>query len=141
MSNRLTIVGATAFALALGLLAAPVFGDEAPAKVDTAGLKPLGDKWIDKSPYTGDKKAIEIGADAYNQNCARCPGLEMITGGIAPDLRKVPKDQEGDDLFSKRMQEGAERNGVTMMPKFAGLLPQEELWAIRAFMISKNIPE
>lgn len=140
MSTRVTI-GMAAVALALGLAASPVSGDEAPAKVDTSGLKPLGDKWVGKSPYTGNKTAIEIGADAYNQNCARCHGLEMITGGIAPDLRKVPVDQEGDDLFSERMQNGAQRNGATMMPKFAGLLPQEELWAIRAFMISKNIPE
>lgn len=134
--------GAAAVALAMGaaFVGLPVHADEAPAKVDTAGLPALKD-WPARSPYTGNKQAIAIGAQAYNENCARCHGLEMISGGIAPDLRKVPADQEGDDLFTTRMHEGAQRNGVTMMPKFYGLLPNEELWAIRAFMISKNIPE
>ena len=134
--------GAAALALAAGavFVGLPVRADEEPKKIDTGGLAPLKD-WPAKSPYTGNKEAITIGAQAYNENCARCHGLEMISGGIAPDLRKVPSDQEGDDLFTQRMHEGAQRNGVTMMPKFFGLLPNEELWAIRAFMISKNIPE
>ena len=66
----------------------------------------------------------------------------MISGGIAPDLRKVPADQDGDDLFSERMHKGAQRNGATDDAEvFFGLLPNEELWAIRAYIISKNIPE
>ena len=136
------LAGAAVVAAAVGAAFAvlPVHADEAPAKVDTGGLPPLKD-WPAKSPYTGNADAIKIGAQAYNENCARCHGLEMISGGIAPDLRKVPADQEGDDLFSLRMHEGAQRNGATMMPKFYSLLPNEELWAIRAFMISKNIPE
>jgi mono/diheme cytochrome c family protein len=31
-----------------------------------------------------NKLALKIGASAYNQNCARCHGLEAVTGGIAP---------------------------------------------------------
>ena len=139
---RAIFAGAAAVAVAVGavLVVLPVVADEAPQKVDTGGLPALKD-WPTKSPYTGNKEAIDIGASAYNQNCARCHGLEMISGGIAPDLRKVPADQEGDDLFTERMHQGAQRNGTTVMPKFYGLLPNEELWAIRAFMISKNIPE
>ena len=57
---------------------------------------------------------------------------------FAPDLRRVPTDQEGDDLFKERMQKGAQRNGMTLMPVFNGLLPQETLWAVRAFMVSKH---
>ena len=131
---------AAAAAAAIALVAVPVHADETPQAVATDGLAPLKD-WPARSPYTGDKKAIAIGADAYNQNCARCHGLEMISGGIAPDLRKVPAGEEGDDLFSERMHHGAHRNGMQVMPQFYGLLPNEELWAIRAYMISKNIPE
>jgi cytochrome c-550 PedF len=136
------VAAAAAVALAGGaaFVGLQAHADEAPAKVDTSKLPPLKD-WPSKSPYTGNADAISIGAQAYNENCARCHGLEMISGGIAPDLRKVPADQEGDDLFTERMHKGAQRNGVTMMPVFYGLLPNEELWAIRAFMISKNIPE
>jgi cytochrome c-550 PedF len=138
------IVSMTAVAfvtVVLGVLAVPVLGDEAAQQVDTKGLPKLGDKWLDKNPFVGNQVAIDVGASAYNQNCARCHGLEMISGGIAPDLRHVPLDQEGDDLFSERMQKGATRNGTTMMPIFAGLLPQEALWSIRAFMVSKHIPD
>lgn len=115
--------------------------DEAPVKVDNKGLPSLGDTWKDKDPFEGNKTAIEVGADAYNQNCARCHGLEMISGGIAPDLRHVPLGQEGDDIFKERMHKGATRNGVMMMPVFNGLLPQETLWAIRAFMVSKHVED
>lgn len=134
------LAATAAVAIGLCLSAYSAHSDEAPQTVDTGGLPKLKD-WPGKSPYTGNKEAMGIGASAYNQNCARCHGLEMISGGIAPDLRKVPADQEGDDLFSERMHNGAQRNGATVMPKFFGLLPNEELWAIRAFMISKNIPE
>lgn len=128
-------------AFCLGVYALPVVADEAPVAVDTKGLPKLGDKFLDKNPFEGNKEAIAIGADAFNQNCARCHGLEMISGGIAPDLRHVPLGQEGDDLFKERMENGATRNGTTMMPKFAGLLPQEALWSIRAYMVSKHIED
>ena len=140
MKGILAGVAVAAAALGAAFVVLPVYADESPAKVDTSKLPPLKD-WPSKSPYTGNKEAVAIGSDAYGQNCARCHGLEMISGGIAPDLRKVPADQEGDDLFSERMHKGAQRNGATMMPVFFGLLPNEELWAIRAYIISKNIPE
>lgn len=120
---------------------APVRGDEAAKEVDTKGLPKLGDEWKESDPFVGNKTAVEVGASAYNQNCARCHGLEMISGGIAPDLRHVPLGQEGDDLFKERMHNGAMRNGMTLMPKFAGLLPQETLWAVRAYMVSKHIED
>ena len=134
------MVGTAAFAaLIVGMLALPVLGQEEPKAVDTKGLPKLGDTWKDKDPFEGNKTAIEVGISAFNNNCARCHGLEMISGGIAPDLRYVPLGQEGDDLFKERMLNGVQRNGTTMMPKFAGLLPQETLWSVRAYMVSKHI--
>ena len=138
MTRSVIHAGAVAAALWAGLATLPVRGDEAPVAVDTKGLPKLGDTWKDSDPFVGNKDAIEVGASAYNQNCARCHGLGMISGGIAPDLRRVPTDQEGDDLFKERMQKGAQRNGMTLMPVFNGLLPQETLWAVRAFMVSKH---
>ena len=128
-------------ALWVGLAVLPVRGDEAPVTVDTQGLPKLGGTWKESDPFVGNKTAIDVGMSAYNQNCARCHGLEMISGGIAPDLRHVPLGQEGDDIFKERMQHGAIRNGMTMMPVFNGLLPQETLWAVRAFMVSKHIED
>ena len=134
-----TILRGAAVALALGAGATAVLahGDVQPQAVDTAGLPPLGEEWKEENPYRGNETAIKIGASGYNQNCARCHGLEAISGGLAPDLRHLEKGKEGDEWYSQRVQGGAIINGVTKMPAFAGVLSQEALWAIRTYLESK----
>lgn len=123
-------------------------GDAAPQPVDTEGLEPIGDEWLEVNPYVGNERAITIGASAYNQNCARCHGLEAVSGGIAPDLRELPNGEEGDEYFVPRIRNGAIRNNVTYMPAFipdddpkseANLMSQEAAWAIRAYIESVSI--
>lgn len=109
-------------------------GDTVPQAVDTTGLDPLGDKWRDVNPYRGNPKAIEIGKSAYNQNCARCHGLEAVSGGIAPDLRYLDKDDLGDEWFKERFIGGSVRNGNVYMPPFGEILGQEAGWAIRSYL-------
>ena len=53
-------------------------GDVQPQPIDTTGLEPLGEEWRDANPYSGNELAITIGSSGYNQNCARCHGLEVI---------------------------------------------------------------
>ena len=110
-------------------------GDVTPQPIDITGLEPIKDSdttWVDTNPYSSNERAIEIGKHAFAQNCARCHGIDAISGGIAPDLReKLPLGQEGDEIFKERMINGAIRNGVTYMPKFDGIVKQEGLWAIR----------
>jgi cytochrome c-550 PedF len=120
--------------LALGATLAFAHGDVTPQPVDTKGLKPLGEQWLEVNPYRGDKLAVEIGSSAYNQNCARCHGLEAISGGIAPDLRYLPEGKEGDEIFVMRVRNGAVRGGRVYMPKYEGILSQEALWSIRAYL-------
>jgi cytochrome c-550 PedF len=124
--------------LALGLTAQSAWshGDVQPQAVDTEGLPPLGEEWREENPYRGNELAVKIGASGYNQNCARCHGLEAISGGMAPDLRQLEKGKEGDEWYSQRVQGGAIINGVTKMPSFAGVLSQEALWAIRTYIES-----
>ncbi|MGD9784628.1 MAG: cytochrome c-550 PedF [Hyphomicrobiaceae bacterium] len=112
-------------------------GDVAPQPVDTTGLEPLGEKWRETNPYSGNEVAIKIGSSAYNQNCARCHGLQVISGGLAPDLRYLEKGPTGDEWFMQRIRHGATINGVTKMPAFEGIMSQEAMWAIRAFIESK----
>lgn len=109
-------------------------GDVVPQAVDTTGLAKLGDAWRDSNPYRKDKRAIEIGASAFNQNCARCHGLGAVSGGIAPDLRFLEPGDAGDEWYKERVINGAIRNGVTYMPKFGEALGQEALWAIRSWL-------
>ncbi len=114
--------------------AAFAHGDVTPQAVDTTGLEKLGDGWRDSNPYRANPRAIEIGASAFNQNCARCHGLGAVSGGIAPDLRYLDLGDAGDEWFKERVVNGAIRNGVTYMPKFGEALGQEALWAIRSWL-------
>lgn len=113
---------------------AAAHGDVTPQAVDVSTLKALGEEWRESNPYRQDKEAIRIGDSAYNQNCARCHGLGGVSGGIAPDLRFLPEGDEGDEIFMQRIRNGATRDGRVYMPPFEGILPQEAMWAIRAWL-------
>mgnify|MGYP003146131311 FL=1 len=118
-----------------GLVVSAVFahGDVTPQTVDTAELEELTGEEVE-NPYRGNEKAIEIGASAYNQNCARCHGLGAVSGGIAPDLRKLPPDAATDEYFIEKVRNGVIRNGVTYMPPFADTFNDQAIWAIRAWL-------
>jgi cytochrome c-550 PedF len=127
-------------ALAMGTLAANrvlAHGDMAPSPVDTTGLDPLGEEWRPNNPYRGNAKAIEIGARGYNSNCARCHGLDVKSGGMAPDLRQLESTDEGDAWFLMRIRGGAKRDDRVKMPPFEGILSQEAMWAIRSYIESR----
>ncbi len=116
-------------------------GDVVPQPVDVAGLNPVGTEWLKENPYRADegqkKLATEIGASGYNQNCARCHGLEAISGGLAPDLRYLEEGKFGDEWFMERIRMGYTQNGTTKMPKFEGIFSQEAMWAIRTYIESR----
>lgn len=114
--------------------AAHAHGDGAPQPVDTTGLEPLGEDWRFVNPYRGNAKAIEVGARGYNSNCARCHGLDVKSGGMAPDLRALEPTEEGDAWFLTRVRGGARRDDRVKMPPFDGILSQEAMWAIRAYI-------
>ena len=122
------------------LAATNVFGhgDVQPQPVDTTGLEPLGDEWRTENPYSGNERAIEIGGVGYSQNCARCHGIDAKSGGLAPDLRELERGAEGDEWFIELTRNGYEQNGVTKMPAFDGILSQEAMWAIRAWLETKQ---
>lgn len=117
-------------------------GDVTPQPIDTKGLAPLGKEWRKANPYSGDAKAIEIGASGYNQNCARCHGLQVISGGIAPDLRYLEKGPTGDEWFLTRIRGGAKKqDGTTTMPAFERVFKQEAMWAIRSYLESVHVEQ
>lgn len=132
VSNRFL----TALALLAGTLASSLVhahGDVTPQPVDVSTLKPLGEKLLEENPYRGDKEAIRVGTSGYAQNCARCHGLQAISGGMSPDLRKMDSDKETDKFFLAITLRGVTRNGAVHMPPFKGILPQEAIWAIRSY--------
>ncbi len=156
---RRVLRGSLAFGLAAGV-AAVVFahGDVVPQAVDTSTLPQLGAKWRDANPYNEASpargEALRIGTSAYNQNCARCHGLEAISGGISPDLRTFDGDctgladkekkaacfKEMDDYFVATVRRGRVRDGRVYMPPFEGTLTQEAVWAIRTYIETRREP-
>ena len=150
-------VFAVAAAMLLSASQAWAHGDVVPQAVDTSTLPQLGTKWLDANPYsTGPayKEALRIGTSAYNQNCARCHGLEAISGGISPDLRKFDDDCKGladpakkqacfkemDDFFLATVRRGRTREGRVYMPPFEGTLTQEAIWSIRTYIETRREP-
>ena len=125
-----------AWMMATMLVAGTAFGhgDVQPQAVNTDGLEPLGEEWLSQNPYSGNELAIKIGASGYNQNCARCHGLEAISGGIAPDLRELGLGLEADEWYIYRFRQGASQNGIYKMPPFENVLSQEAAWAIRSYI-------
>ena len=130
-------------------------GDVTPQAVDTKTLPPLGAKWLPSNPYSAGpaaKEALRIGTSAYNQNCARCHGLEAISGGIAPDLRKMDADCTGmadeakknaclaemDEYYVSTVRRGRTRDGRVYMPPFESTLSQEAIWAIRTYLETRR---
>lgn len=113
-------------------------GDVQPQPVDTAGLAPLGDEWLEENPYRGDELAIKIGEHGYTQNCARCHGIDAVSGGIAPDLRLLDPAAEGDEWYISLTRDGYTQNGVVKMPAFNGILNQEAMWAIRSWLDTRQ---
>lgn len=148
---------AVAAAMLLSASQAWAHGDVVPQAVDTSTLPQLGTKWLDANPYStgpAHKEALRIGTSAYNQNCARCHGLEAISGGISPDLRKFDDDCKGladpakkqacfkemDDYFLATVRRGRTRDGRVYMPPFEGTLTQEAIWSIRTYIETRREP-
>jgi cytochrome c-550 PedF len=127
-------------------------GDVTPQAVDTTGLPKLGQEWRSENPFRANERAVTIGTSAYNQNCARCHGLEAISGGIAPDLRKLDNEcaalkdsakkaacvTEIDDFFLTTVRRGRSRNGAVYMPPFEGVMSQEAIWSIKAYLETRR---
>ncbi len=135
---RLTL---TALPLAFATTMVLAHGDVTPQPVDTTVLPDVGDEWLTENPYRAEtagqdvwQAAVEIGASGYNQNCARCHGLEVISGGLAPDLRFLEAEEYGDEWYVERFTVGYTQNGVTKMPAFGDLLGQKAAWAIRTYI-------
>lgn len=135
--------------------AALAHGNVTPQAVDTSVVPPVGDKWLDQNPYRGNAAAIKLGSSAYGQNCARCHGLDAISGGIAPDLRMLDRDcmpqkdaakkaacfKENDQYFLTSVRHGKVRNGAVYMPPFEGIFNQEAMWSIKAYLESvRDVP-
>jgi cytochrome c-550 PedF len=138
MTRRISLAATAVLALSAQAFG---HGDVAPQAVDVSTLPAVEGDWLTENPYRVDAagedvwtEAVRIGASGYTQNCARCHGLEVISGGLAPDLRFLEAEEYGDEWYVERFREGYTQNGITKMPAFGELLGQEAAWAIRTYI-------
>lgn len=136
--STLTLAAATAISTISVGTRVIAHGNVLPQPVDTSSLPDIGENWMVKNPYRGNAAAIKIGESAYGQNCARCHGLEAISGGIAPDLRYLDEGEAGDEWFINRYHHGSARDGKVYMPPLGDILGQKAGWAIRAWLDTKH---
>ena len=139
--GRAALLAAAALASASIATRLSAHGDVTPQAVDTSALPDIeggNDNWTAVNPYRGNEKAIEIGQSAYGQNCARCHGLDAISGGIAPDLRYLELGDAGDEWFVERFRHGSSHDGKVYMPPFGEVLGQKAGWAIRSWIETKH---
>ncbi|MCC5967455.1 MAG: cytochrome c-550 PedF [Natronohydrobacter sp.] len=133
---------AAALALCLSSSLALAHGDVAPQPVNTEGLPELTGGWEFENPFRdpdGDywERALRIGDSAYNQNCARCHGLEVVSGGLAPDLRFLMAEEMDDEWYMERIRRGS----GDRMPAYEDLMNQQAMWAIRTYIETRPDPD
>jgi hypothetical protein len=122
--------------------------------VDTKALPAAGrPSGAPRTRTAGTTAAIKIGTSAYNQNCARCHGLEAISGGIAPDLRKLDNDCVTAQGRAKKKAACASRRSTSTSPAACAAARcatarctcrrskascQEATWAIKAYLETRR---
>ncbi|MBL8450011.1 MAG: c-type cytochrome [Dechloromonas sp.] len=120
--------------------------------VDTQALKNLGASWHKENPYRGDAAAVEVGRQAFIQACQRCHGPDALGKGPGPNLRRLSaycnriadtsmqRDcfVDNDAYFVKSVLKGKTRVGVVHMPPWEGMLSQEVVWALKAYVDSPH---
>ena len=153
MTSRSTLARiACAFTLLTAAGTALAHGNVTPQPVGTKGLPPLGEGWKAENPYRGNAEAAKIGASAYGGNCAACHGLDAVSGGITPDLRKLDGECAGmkddakkaacvkeiDAYFIETVRKGKKRDGTFKMFPFEDKLNQEAMWAIKTYLETRR---
>ena len=76
------------------------------------------------------QSAADAGRDVYAEHCATCHGERLIATGAAPDLKLLRADQK--PHFDERV-----RNGKGQMPAWEGMISDEEIGQIWAYVRSR----
>ncbi|MGQ0622385.1 MAG: PQQ-dependent dehydrogenase, methanol/ethanol family [Panacagrimonas sp.] len=80
-----------------------------------------------------DAKTLAHGAALYIADCAPCHGLNVVGGGLIPDLRYLTPDKHA--IFAGIVAGAKSDRG---MPSFAGRLSNEDVEAVRQYVIKRS---
>jgi mono/diheme cytochrome c family protein len=76
------------------------------------------------------QSAADAGRDVYTEHCASCHGERLNANGAAPDLKLLRADQK--TRFDEMV-----RNGKGQMPAWEGMISDEEIGQIWAYVRSR----
>ena len=76
------------------------------------------------------QSAADAGRDVYAEHCAACHGERLNATGAAPDLKLMRADQKA--RFDEMV-----RNGKGQMPAWEGMISDEEIGQIWAYVRSR----
>ncbi len=81
-------------------------------------------------PSAHAQSAADAGRDVYTEHCAACHGERLDATGAAPDLKQLGADQKPhfDEIV---------RNGKGQMPAWEGMISDEEISQIWAYIRSR----
>lgn len=138
-SRRHRLATAALLALLVGGASVSAFGhgDVTPQEVDTQGLPDVGEAPLMDNPFRAGNEyaehhdlAVRVGERGYAGNCAVCHGIQAMSGGLTPDLRRL--EEWDDEYYLQRVVNGTERG----MPAFRENLDQTAIWAIKTYIES-----
>ena len=102
---------------------------------DALPPKPAGEPTPMPEPPALAAEAVQVasGKDLYYERCVMCHGINVVSGGVLPDLRYASDlthaTWDGIVLGGLRRDKG--------MPAFSGILTPEDSAAIQAFVVSE----
>jgi mono/diheme cytochrome c family protein len=76
------------------------------------------------------QSAADAGRDVYAEHCATCHGERLAATGAAPDLKLLRADQ-------KTQFDEIVRNGKGQMPAWDGMISDEEISQVWAYVRSR----
>jgi mono/diheme cytochrome c family protein len=76
------------------------------------------------------QSAADAGREVYAEHCAQCHGERLIATGAGPDLKLLRADQRA--RFDQLV-----RDGKGQMPAWAGMITDEEIDQIWAYIRSR----
>jgi len=129
---------------AVGTLAS-AHGDVTPQSVDTSSLPQLGADWRPEN--------LARIVETYEGLLSRWDWPNWVLGNHdqprlasrlgEPQARKIAAKKaacvkEIDDYYATSVRRGKTRNGAVYMPPFEGILSQEAVWSIKAYLETRR---
>jgi len=105
--------------------------EEAEPAEEGAEAEAEGEAGGEEVAAGGGEPDAAAGEEVFAENCSTCHGASGTGGNGGPDLTAMPKAQE---------QKGAEEqvtNGGGGMPAFSGMLSEEEIANVAAYVVEK----